>query len=379
MGAGKEQASPPTVIRSESPLWVGAVTGVLFLVFGTEWLGDLSNLLWFNLLFFWLFGVMVWLAFGVVRHADALAILIGEPYGTIVLTLSVIVIEVIMISAVMLTGADNPTLARDTLFSVLMIVLNGMLGVTLLVGGLRHREQSYNLQGASSYLGVLIPLAGLSLILPRYMTGAPGGEVTPLLAVWLMVVSAGLYGAFLWIQALRHSGYFTQPAPRDGAEEICTDHHGNLIVRSRRYHALFLPLTMLPIVLLSKSMALLVDHGIFTLGAPHALGGFLVAVLVLTPEFVAAVKSALDNQLQRTVNIALGSSLSTIGLTIPAVLCIAMLTGKRVELGLDPADVHLLLLTLLVVVVNFTSTRTNVLQGIVHLVLFITYVVLMFD
>jgi len=120
-------------------------------------------------------------------------------------------------------------------------------------------------------------------------------------------------------------------------------------------------------------------HKIFTLGAPHALGGFLVAVLVLTPEGVAAVKSALDNQLQRTVNIALGSSLSTIGLTIPAVLGIAIVTGKRVELGLDPADLHLLLLTLLVAVVNFTGARTNVLQGIVHLVLFVTYVVLMFD
>ena len=168
---------------------------------------------------------MEWLAFGVVRHADALAILLGEPYGTIILTLSVVGIEVVMISAVMVTGGDNPALARDTLFSVLMIVLNGMLGVTLLVGGLRHREQSYNLQGATSYLGVLIPLAGLGLILPRYMTGAPGGEVTPLFALWLVVVSGGLYGAFLWIQALRHSAFFRQPNPRDGAEEVCTDQH----------------------------------------------------------------------------------------------------------------------------------------------------------
>ena len=127
MGAEDEESGSPGVMRSEAALWVGAATSALFLFFGAAWLGDLSNLLWFNLLFFWLFAVMVWLAFGVVRHADALAILLGEPYGTIILTLSVIVIEVIMISAVMLTGADNPTLARDTLFSVLMIVLNGML------------------------------------------------------------------------------------------------------------------------------------------------------------------------------------------------------------------------------------------------------------
>jgi Ca2+:H+ antiporter len=370
---------PPNVVRTELALWVGVATTLLFLAFGDRWLADLSSLLWYGLLFVWLFVVIAWLAFGVVRHADALAILLGEPYGTITLTLSVIVIEVAMISAVMLTGPDNPTLARDTIFSVLMIVLNGMLGVTLLVGGLQHREQSYNLQGATTYLGVLIPLAGLSLILPRYMVGAPGGQVTPLVAGWLVVVSAGLYGAFLWIQTLRHSGYFTQPQPHDGAEEVCTDHHGNLLVRSIRHHALFLPLTMLPVVLLSKKMALLVEHGLTTLSGPQALGGLFVAVLVLAPESVAAIKAARENRLQRTVNIAMGSGLSTIGLTIPAVLVIGMFTGKTVELGLDPANLYLLLLTLLVAVVNFSVARTNVLHGVVHLVLFFTYLVLIFD
>ncbi len=374
-----EEHPLPSVLRTELPLWVGAVTTVLFTAFGGRWLADLSNPFWYSLLFFWLFGVMLWLSFGVVRHADALAIVLGEPYGTIVLTLSVISIEVVMISAVMLTGEGNPTVARDTLFSVLMIVLNGMLGVTLLLGGLRHGEQSYNLQGAGTYLGVLIPLAGLSLILPRYMPAAPGGQVTPLVAVWLIVVSIGLYGAFLWIQALRHRVYFEQPQPHDGAEEVCTDQHGNLLVRSLGHHALLLALTMLPIVLLSKKMALLMDHGIATLGGPSALGGFFVAVLVLSPEGIAAIKSALDNRLQRTVNIALGSALSTIGLTVPAVLGIGMLTGLTVELGLDEASLYLLLLTLLVTIVNFNSERTNVLHGVVHLTLFFTYVVLIFD
>ena len=369
----------PSVLRSEVSLWIGTATTALFLVFGDAWVADLSNVLWYSLLFAWLFVVMIWLAFGVVRHADALAIKLGEPYGTIILTLSVICIEVVMISAVMLTGEGSPTVARDTLFSVLMIVLNGMLGVTLLVGGIRHREQSYNLRGASSYLGVIIPLAGIGLILPRFMTGAPGGEVTSLGGVWLIVSSSVLYVAFLWIQAERHSVFFEQPQPHDGATEVCTDHHGNLLVRTLRHHAVFLPLTMLPIVLLSKKMAVMVDHGIATLSGPEALGGFLVAVLVLSPEGMAAVKSALANQLQRTVNIALGSALSTIGLTIPAIIGISLVTGKRVELGLDPAELNLLLLTLLVSVVNFSSERTNVLHGAVHLTLFFTYVVLIFD
>ena len=369
----------PAVFRTETALWFGAFTAALFLLFGESWLADLANPLKYTLLMAWLFGAMAWLAFGVVRHADALAIKLGEPYGTLILTISVIGIEVVMISAVMLTGAGNPTVARDTLLSVLMLVLNGMLGVTLLLGGWKHREQSYNLKGAATYLGVLIPLAGLGLVLPRFMSSAPGGEVTPLIAIWLIVVSVGLYGAFLWIQVLRHSAYFEQPSPRDGAEEVCTDTHGNLLVRSLGHHALFLPLTMLPIVLLSKSMAVLVDHGVATLAWPAALGGFIVAVLVLSAEGVAAIKSALANQLQRTVNIALGSALSTIGMTIPAVLAISLLTGMRVELGLDEANLYLLLITLLVAIVNFTSERTNVLHGVVHLMLFFTYVALIFD
>lgn len=367
------------VVRSELSLWFGAATAALFLVYGDAWLTDLSNPLWFGLLFAWLFAVMLWLAFGVVRHADSLAVILGEPYGTLILTVSVISIEVIMISAVMLTGANNPTLGRDTLFAVLMIVLNGILGITLLLGGLRHREQSYNLRGASTYLGVIIPLAGLGLILPRYMPAAPGGQVTTLVAVWLILVSVTLYGAFLWIQTLRHSGFFQQPSPRNGTAELLGDEHGDIQVRSRGYHALLLPLIMLPIVLLSKKMAVLVDHGIATIGAPQALGGFLVAVLVLSPEGMAAIKSALNNQLQRTMNIALGSALSTIGLTIPAVLGISLVTGATVELGLGEAEVYLLLFTLLVAVVNFTMERTNVLHGLVHLVLFLTYIVLIFD
>ncbi|MFQ6024837.1 MAG: calcium:proton antiporter [Acidiferrobacterales bacterium] len=372
-------ASPRGVLHSELPLWFGIAALALFTAFGDAWLGDLSNPLWHGFLFVCLFSVMLWLAFGVVRHADSLAIILGEPYGTLILTTSVISIEVIMISAVMLTGIENPTLARDTLFSVLMIVLNGMLGVTLLIGGLRHREQSYNLSGAATYLGVIIPLAGLGLILPRYMPSAPGGEVTTLVAVWLIVVSVSLYGTFLWIQTLRHSGFFQQPTPLEGAEELLADDHGNVVVRSIGYHAILLLLTMLPIVLLSKKMALLVDHGIVKVGAPQALGGFLVAILVLTPEGMAAIKAALGNKLQRTMNISLGSALSTIGLTIPAVLGIGMITGMTVELGLDEAEVYLLVFTLLVAVVNFSSEQTNVLHGVIHLILFLTYVVLIFD
>jgi Ca2+:H+ antiporter len=376
--ASEASNGAPGAFRSEAALWAGLVTTALFLTLGDAWLADLSGPLHYSLLFGWLFVIMLWLAFNVVRHADSLAVLLGEPYGTLILTVSVISIEVIMISAVMLTGEQNPTLARDTLFSVLMIVLNGMVGVTLLLGGLRHGEQSYNLKGSTAYLGVIIPLAGLGLVLPRYTTSAPGGEVTPLMGAFLIVMSVGLYAVFLAIQTLRHRSFFQQPASSTDESEAIDD-HGDLAVRSVGYHALLLPLTMLPIVLLSKKMAVLVDHGIATLGAPQALGGFLVAILVLSPEGVAAIRSALENRLQRTMNIALGSALATIGLTIPAVLGISFVTGKKIELGLAEAEVYLLSLTLLVAVVNLNSERTNALQGVVHLILFVTYLILIFD
>ncbi len=371
-------ASPvPGIVRSEMPLWLGIVTTLVLMSIGADWFADLSDPLVYFVLFAWLFAVMLWLSFAVVRHADCLAIKLGEPYGTLILTVSVISIEVIMIAAVMLTGDKSPTLGRDTLFSVVMIVLNGLLGLTLLIGALKYKEQSYNLQGASAYVGVLLPMAGLGLILPRFMTSAPGGQVSTLQAVYLLITSLALYGAFLGIQMTRHRGYFRQP---ETAPDGDTGHdHQGLVIRSIRFHAVLLPLTMLPIVLLSKKMAVLVDHGIGSLGAPLALGGFFVAILVLTPEAVAAVKAALANQLQRTINIALGSALATIGLTIPAVLAIGLVTGMTIELGLEEPELYLLLITLLCAIHNLNSKRTNVMHGIVHLVLFFTYIILIFD
>ena len=285
-----------SAVRSELPILAGAITAVLFIVYGDVWLADLSRGAWYLFVFSWLFIVMLWLAFNVVRHADCLAVILGEPYGTLILTISVVSIEVIMISAVMLTGEQNPTLARDTLFSVLMIVLNGMVGLTLLIGALRHGEQEYNLKGSVAYLGVIIPLAGLGIILPRFTTSAPGGEASPLMAVYLLIMSAGLYAVFLGIQTMRHRSFFQQPQREGESEEL--DDHGDLVVRSLAYHAVLLPLTMLPIVLLSKKMAVLVDFGTASLGAPQALGGFLAGALVsgfLLAIYMANAGGAWDN------------------------------------------------------------------------------------
>jgi Ca2+:H+ antiporter len=370
---------PLAFLRRERALLVGIATAGLFFTFGGSWLGDLSNPGWASFMFAWLFAVMLWSSFAVVRHADGLAVRLGEPFGTLILTLAVISIEVVMISAVMLTGAENPALARDTMFAVLMIVLNGILGITLLLGGLKHHEQEYNLRGASAYLGVIIPLAAMCIVMPRFTTSTPDSSASPLLSVFLIVMSVGLYGIFLTLQSARHSTYFKQPARDDGEDVAVHDEHGGLEVFGVGYHAVMLVLTMLPIVLLSKNMAKVVDHGSAALGAPTAVSGFLVAVLVLSPEAMAAVKAALANQLQRTMNIALGSALATIGLTIPAVLVIGMFTGKTVELGLENVELVLLVVTLAVSMVNFGGGRTNIMQGAVHLLLFVAYIVLIFD
>jgi len=367
-----------SIIRSEASLWAGAITTGLFVLFGDSWLSDLSNPLKGAAIFIWLFAVIFWLAFSVVRHADCLAIKLGEPYGTLILTLSVIGIEVTMIASVMLTGENNPTLARDTMFSVIMIVLTGMLGLTLLIGGIRHHEQEYNFSGALSYLGVLTPLAVLSLVVPRFTLSTPGGSVSTLLGFFLLFTSAGLYLVFLFLQMGRHSGFFKQPQS-ENTHSVDDHGHDGLTVRAAGFHAAFLALSMLPIVLLSKSMAKIVDHGIHTLGAPQALGGFLIAILVLSPEGMSAIKAALANRLQRTINIALGSATSTIGMTVPVILAISLITGRPLELGLEPLEIVLLTLTLLLSVVSFGTGRTNVLQGMVHLIVFASYVVLIFD
>jgi Ca2+:H+ antiporter len=367
-----------STLRREWLLGAAFATTALFLLFGKGWLADLSNPLWFALMLVWLFSVILSSAFAVVHHAESLAVRLGEPLGTLVLTLSVIGIEVMMISAVMLTGEGKPALARDTMFGVVMIVLNGMIGLSLLLGGLRHHEQEYNLQGANSFLSLIVPLTVLGLILPNFTSASSGPTLSVLQSIFLAVMSVGIYSLFLIIQNWRHREYFVKPVKaieRQG-EASAAEH---IATNSITYHALFLVMYLLPVVVLAEQIALPIDHGIEVLHAPLALSGFLVAALILSPEALSATRAALANDLQRSINILLGSVLASIGLTIPAVLTIGLVTGKTIVLGLGPADSLLLVLTLAVCALTFISNRTNVLSGAVHLLLFLAYVMLIFE
>lgn len=383
MNAGTEATTSTSwfaLLRKEGPFFVGAVTTVLFLLYGKAWLADLSNPVLAAAMFAWIFAAMLWGAFGVVRHADCLAELLGEPYGTLILTVAVITIEVALISAVMLSGTENPELARDTMLAVIMIVLNLMVGLALLIGGLRHGEQEFNLQGARSYLGVLLPLATMSMILPRFTTSTPDATLTPLQEGIFGLLTVLLYGTFLAIQTVRHRHYFVEPALLgDERTEAADEGHGGHHPVSTPYHAVMLILTLVPIVLLSKKLAVLVDFGTASLGAPAALGGILVAILVLAPEGLAALEAASQNRLQRSVNICLGSALATISLTVPAVLLISLISGEPVVLGVEYTELVLLVLTLVMAIVTFGGVRTNMLQGATHLVVFLAYMVLIFN
>ncbi len=361
-----------TLLRTEWALAVAAATTVLFLMFGGAWLADLSGVR-FALLLSWLMTAILMAAMAVVRHAEALAERLGEPRGALVLTLAMSGMEMLMISAVIYAGKGTPVLARDTMLAIVMIVLNGLVGTSLLLGGLRYHEQTYNLYSANAFLSMLLPLSVLGLVLPRFTRSSEGATFSTLQSLLLIVMSVGLYGVFLAIQTRRHRDYFVEPA------EAAADGQGSQAEGGRARHAVLLLAYVVPIVFLSKQIAVPINYGINVLGAPAALGGLLVAGLILSPESIAAVRAARANQLQRSINLALGTALSSISLTIPAVLAIGLITGQQMVLGLDPAPMVMLLLTLGVSMVTFALERTNVLQGAVHLLLFVAYLMLIFD
>lgn len=363
-------------LARHGPLAAGAVSLLVLSTVGHGWLSAPSAAATAVILV-WLFGVILFGAVGVMRHAEKVAHLLGEPLGTLVLTLSAVTIEVSLIASVMLVGKPDPALARDTMFAVLMIVLNGMVGLSLLVGGLRHRQQSYNLDSARAFLGVLLPLAVCALILPNHTISTLDPTLTPAQGTIFGAITLTLYGVFLAIQTKRHRAFFEDPeaGPEDAPSYVAAARHGET-GRPLFYHVVLLFLTLLPIALLAHDLAQVVELGVHRLGAPSALAGVLIALLILAPEGITALKAAWNNHLQRSVNILLGSALSTIGLTVPVVLTIGVFADYEIILGLAPENVTLLALTMVVCTLSFSGARTDMLKGAVHLSLFFVFLML---
>ena len=345
--------------------------------------------------FIWLFTVILACAYSASHYADMVAHRLGEPIGTLILTLSVVVIEVSIVAAMMLGGGSEPTVARDTMFSTLMIIMNGLVGMALLAGGINRREQFFNLQSSASYITLIIPLALIALVLPRLTESEPGGYMTPRMEIFVAAASVLMYGAFLWMQTSRYRSFFAHESAEVDAEQVNdigrvhpdsqqtlhsggAGHHAALIKPLWRDLA-GLVVMLVVVVVLAESLGKSTVGFLRQTGLPPAIAGVLVACLALGPEGLAAIKAARRNSMQRTMNILLGSALSTIGLTVPAVLILARMLGQHIELGLPLPEIALLIGTMLISIVNFTHGRANPMQGVVHLALFITYIALLFD
>jgi Ca2+:H+ antiporter len=313
-------------------------------------------------------AVLIATVFAAVYHAEVVAHRTGEPFGTLVLAVAVTVIEVALIVSVMIAApAGKAELARDTVFAAVMIVCNGIVGLSLLWGGARHHEQGFQLQGASAALAVLAALTILTLILPNVAATVPGPSFSTSQLVFAAIVSLLLYGAFVFVQTVRHRDYFL---PVGGGEE---SHLPPPSDKTAMLSAGLLLAALVAVVGLAKALTPTVESTIGSLGVPQSVVGIVIAGLVLLPEGLAALKAARANRLQTSLNLALGSALATIGLTIPVVAGFSIALGRPLTLGLDQKEEVLLALTLIVGVITLGTGRTTVLQGIVHLAIFAAF------
>lgn len=360
------------VIFRELPLWLSWLTVGAFigLHLSHSWLADFSHPVRFLVLFAWLFAIVLWSSFKVARHVEKLSDTLREPLSTLLLTLTATSIEIVAIAAIMKTGGQNPTLARDTMYSIIMIILNGIVGLSLFLGGIRYNEQRYNLRGSIEFLSVILVLTVIALILPNFTVSTPIPTFSTRQTLFLIFASLSIYAIFLGIQTISHRAHFLSP------HDLQKPNHD--LQKSPYYHAILLIAYLLPTLLIAKQIAVPVNYLIGAERYP-ALGGLFVAILVLAPEGLSAIRASLSNHLQRSVNIALGAALATTALTIPAVLIMGLLTGHTVILGLGQGDRTLLLLSLVTALVTFANGRSGLLQGALHLLLFFAYILLIFD
>lgn len=308
-----------------------------------------------------------------VHHAEVIAHRVGEPFGTLVLAVAITVIEVALIISMMLAGGDDKaTLPRDTIYSAVMIICTGVVGFCLVVGGLHHHEQSFRLDGANSALAALVALAGLSLVLPSFTTSSSVGTYTVSQLLFVAASSLALWGVFVFVQTVRHRDYFLPPAHAED-EDLHAAPPSNL--QALASFGLLL-ISLVAVVGLAKQLSPSIEAALAAAGAPQAVVGIAIAALVLLPETWAAVRAARADRLQTSINLAVGSALASIGLTIPAVGIVAVLLDLPLVLGLPMKELVLLALTFMVCAITLGTGRTNVMQGAVHLVLFAAFLFL---
>jgi Ca2+:H+ antiporter len=315
--------------------------------------------------------ILIGCVIAAVHHGEIIAHKVGEPFGTLVLAGAVTVIEASLILAMMLSGSANPDLPRDTVFAAIMLILNGLVGGCLLMGGIRHGEQKFVLEGVNAALCVLAAMAILVLVLPGVATDAPATHYSPAQLSFTALVSTILYGTFIFVQTIRHRDYFLP----EGTGDLAANAHAAPPSRRTVAASVFLLVaSLVSVIFLAKALSGPVEAAVAAAALPRALVGILIASLVLAPESVAALRAARRNRLQTSLNLALGSALATIGLTIPVIAIAALASGWPLSLALDPESMTLLALSLGVAILSFGTGRTTILQGAVHLVLLAAYV-----
>ena len=314
-----------------------------------------------------------------VHHAEVIAERVGESLGTLILALSVTIIEVgLIVSLMMADGPDSGVLARDTVFAAVMIVSNGIVGLCLILGGLRHREQGFHVQGASSLLVVLIALSALTLVLPTFTTATAGATYSPIQLIFASAASLVLYVVFVVFQTRTHTEYF-QHRGDDGSPvsaEASTGHH---ISKTEAWLSfLSLCVSLIAVIGLAKFLAPTIETAVVAVGAPKTVVGIIIAIIVLLPEAGAAINAARANRLQTSLNLALGSGAASIALTIPVVGAFSLWTNRPLTLGLDPKGLVFLFVTFLMGTLTLGTGKATALQGAVHMVLLLAYIVVAF-
>jgi len=326
-----------------------------------------GNLIGFGVLF----AVIMYSAMSVAHHAEMLAEKFGEPYGTLILTISAVVVEIVII-VIMMLHEHNAVLARDTIYAAIMLDINALLGLAAIIGGIKYGEQPYNVDSSNSYLSMLLVAIGIAMVVPHFIDAAH----IDMYMMFNVVMFILLYITFTRIQVTSHK-YFFEYKGEDEVEckegEVCEYHEIN-----GWYHSVNLVLAIVAIGVLSEILAVFMSNTLQTYGLPLAIGAVGVAVISAAPELITAVRAALDNRMQTVINIALGASLATILLTIPAVILVTRYMGMELELAITPVQGVMLGLTLLVSIVNFNDGETNVLEGFLHVILFVVFAFLLF-
>jgi len=357
-------------LTKEYALFVSIITLVV-LIYTEHSIAEsiMGNILGFLVLFV----VIIYSSMSVAHHAELLAEKFGEPYGTLILTMSAVIVEIVIIS-IMMIHENNPTLARDTIYSAIMLDVNGLLGFAAIVGGLKYGEQAYNVDSSNAYLSMLLVAVGVAMVIPDFIDK----KHYDVFMLFNIVIFLLLYTVFTRVQLKNHKYFFEYITKEDDEKNTEIDNHAKSESISTAYHVSLLVISIVMIGLLSEILAVFMSNDIEYLGLPMAISAVGVALISASPELITAVRAALANKMQTVINIALGASLATVLLTIPAVIIIGMVTNLDVVLGLTPIQGVMIGLTLLVSMINFSDGETNMLEGFLHVILFILFGFLLF-